>query len=251
MLLAIFFSKDYYYLQSRGLSVDSHHHVPLQLSLAEPDDSVCWGERSSPAFLVGRDHPHALDTQKAVMHTFLLNPTHPQTRTLNTLYPTWTAFAPPDEVRASFRDLSLRGDSQPLLDQLLDRLLDQLIPAQTPEQPLDERIAEVVDYIDSLEQKKVGAAELAERIALSESRFLHLFKDELELTVRSYLLWAKTRVGARLVVEGSTITEAAHQAGFTDSAHFSRVFRRMFGTTLSSALAGESAPRLVISQGLP
>jgi AraC-like DNA-binding protein len=29
--------------------------------------------------------------------------------------------------------------------------------------------------------------------------------------------------------EGKSLTEAAHQAGFSDSAHFSRTFKRTFG----------------------
>ena len=36
--------------------------------------------------------------------------------------------------------------------------------------------------------------------------------------------------------EGRSLTESAHHAGFSDSAHFSRVFRRYFGlpaTTLT------------------
>lgn len=33
---------------------------------------------------------------------------------------------------------------------------------------------------------------------------------------------------------GSSLTEAAHAAGFADSAHFSRTFRRMFGVAPAS-----------------
>ena len=33
----------------------------------------------------------------------------------------------------------------------------------------------------------------------------------------------------RCYAEGRSLTEAAHLAGFADSAHFSRVFRRYFG----------------------
>jgi AraC-like DNA-binding protein len=36
--------------------------------------------------------------------------------------------------------------------------------------------------------------------------------------------------------QGRNLTEAAHQAGFSDSPHFSRIFRRTFGlpaTTLT------------------
>lgn len=37
-----------------------------------------------------------------------------------------------------------------------------------------------------------------------------------------------------LFVGGVSLTEAAHGAGFSDSAHLSRTFRRMFGVSAAS-----------------
>jgi AraC-like DNA-binding protein len=39
------------------------------------------------------------------------------------------------------------------------------------------------------------------------------------------------------VAKGVRLTEAAHAAGFSDSAHFSRTFRTLLGIDPSSALA--------------
>ena len=39
------------------------------------------------------------------------------------------------------------------------------------------------------------------------------------------------------LAHGRTLTEAAHAAGFADSAHLSRVFRRMFGIAPSDVTA--------------
>ena len=40
------------------------------------------------------------------------------------------------------------------------------------------------------------------------------------------------------MADGASLTEAAHEAGFADSAHFSRTFRRMFGLAPSSLRIG-------------
>jgi AraC-like DNA-binding protein len=37
---------------------------------------------------------------------------------------------------------------------------------------------------------------------------------------------------------GGSLTDAAHEAGFADSAHLSRTFRRMFGVAPSSLHIG-------------
>ena len=44
--------------------------------------------------------------------------------------------------------------------------------------------------------------------------------------------------GVRVVAGGASLTAAAHEAGFADSAHFSRTFRRMFGVA-AAALKGK------------
>jgi AraC-like DNA-binding protein len=41
----------------------------------------------------------------------------------------------------------------------------------------------------------------------------------------------------RAVAAGATLTDAAHGAGFSSSAHLSTTFRRMFGLTASDLLA--------------
>jgi len=53
--------------------------------------------------------------------------------------------------------------------------------------------------------------------------------EQTGLSFRSYLLWLRITKALGIISEGRTLTEAAHVAGFADSAHFSRTFRRMFG----------------------
>ena len=74
-------------------------------------------------------------------------------------------------------------------------------------------------------------------MALSESRFLHLFSQELGITWRPYLLWRRMMCAIQAIINNSSATEAAHLAGFSDSAHLSRTFRTTFGMTITQALA--------------
>jgi AraC-like DNA-binding protein len=57
----------------------------------------------------------------------------------------------------------------------------------------------------------------------------HLFVEQTGLPFRTYLLWLRLTKAVAVFAGGGSLTEAAHEAGFSDSAHFSRTFRRMFG----------------------
>jgi len=74
-------------------------------------------------------------------------------------------------------------------------------------------------------------AELARVAELSEGRLIHVFRDEVGIPPRRYLLWLKVQRATGELARGRPITEAAHAAGFADAAHLSRTFRRMFGLT--------------------
>ena len=79
----------------------------------------------------------------------------------------------------------------------------------------------------------VRIQELAERVGLSESRLAHVFSAEVGLPLRPYVRWLRMQRAVQLVAAGRTLTEAAHGAGFADSAHLNRVCHRMFGAAPS------------------
>ena len=63
---------------------------------------------------------------------------------------------------------------------------------------------------------------------------MHVFTESVGIPLRPYLLWLKLQRAATSIVNGVRLTEAAFEAGFADSAHMSRTFKRMFGMTPSA-----------------
>jgi AraC-like DNA-binding protein len=74
---------------------------------------------------------------------------------------------------------------------------------------------------------------LARAVGLSPSRLMHVFTESIGIPLRPYLGWLRVQRAAMSIVSGSSLTDAAHLAGFSDAAHMSRTFRRMLGTAPS------------------
>jgi len=114
-----------------------------------------------------------------------------------------------------------------------------------PPPPRDPRIDHVLAFIEGLPQKKVSLSELAKQVYLSESRFIHLFTDQVGIPPRRYLLWARLMDAVKAAIRAANLTSAAHASGFADSAHLSRTFKRMFGETPSFLVSGTKNSQFV------
>lgn len=85
-------------------------------------------------------------------------------------------------------------------------------------------------------------ARMAREAGLSPSRFLHLFTAATGVPLRRYRLWLRIGAALRAMRAGSSLTEAAHAAGFSSSAHFSSAFSAMFGLAPSRLTPATCAP---------
>ena len=138
-----------------------------------------------------------------------------------------------------------KSDDDPTL--LLSPLINQLglnfVFTGTNSTVSDERIQHLLARLNSclpggcLKPASWRASEVAESVSLSEGRFLHLFSEKMGITWRPYLLWHRMTCAINALVKGSSVTDAAHVAGFSDSAHLSRTFRSLFGMSIREALS--------------
>ena len=98
----------------------------------------------------------------------------------------------------------------------------------------DMRVRKMMDHVAARLDGAVTLGSAARAAGLSPSRARHLFVEQVGLPFRSYLLWLRITKAVSIMSAGCSLTEAAHEAGFADSAHFSRTFRRMFGLPAAS-----------------
>ena len=93
----------------------------------------------------------------------------------------------------------------------------------------DGRVDKAIAHIRSHIADPITLGEAAAAAALSPGRFRHLFVAQTGTSFRAYVLWTRLNVAIQFAMAGRSWTEAAHAAGFADSAHLTRTFRRMFG----------------------
>ncbi|MGL6197398.1 MAG: helix-turn-helix domain-containing protein [Lachnospiraceae bacterium] len=98
----------------------------------------------------------------------------------------------------------------------------------------DERITKVLEIIERSEGIYEGFVDdLAMRCGLSKSRFCHLFKEQMGMSITSYLLCSKIFKAYHYNFSGMNMTESAVRAGFNSLSHFSETHKKMFGYSLS------------------
>src|SRR5262245_1476663 len=85
---------------------------------------------------------------------------------------------------------------------------------------------------------------LAQSVGLSPGRLMHVFTESVGIALRPYLSWLRVQRAACAILGGTSLTEAAHLAGFADAAHMARTFRRRLGfvpSTLRSMRVASSS----------
>ena len=134
------------------------------------------------------------------------------------------AFGPPEALRAR-----IPVDARVVSDTPGDGFWRAWM-TRTARPEMDRRVEAVLRAIDDL--LPLGAVRLADvhrHMPLSTGRLRHLFASEAGMPFQRYVLWRRMRVAFERLLEGNHVTDAAHDAGFADAAHFARTIKSMFG----------------------
>jgi AraC family transcriptional regulator len=122
-----------------------------------------------------------------------------------------------------------------VIAEIADGSLDAHLPA------IDPRVAQSIEWIRAGRDSGILVKDIAAEVDLSESRFSHLFTENVRVPVRRYLLWLRLRDALHMMAaEGGSLTETAHSAGFADSSHLTRTFKTSLGIA-PSALVKDSS----------
>ena len=221
-----------------GLAIaDYHSHHAIQITIALEGEltlSTTEHSLSANALAVRADARHRIDAHGLLAFIFV-EPESREGRALST-----ALFQDADLVELNA--VQLYEAVEPLRRTFEDKLtnerlmeigraiVDRLAPAGEAPLP-DPRIQRIIDYANAHLHEPLSLASAAHGVYLSPSRLRHLFVEQTGVPFKTYLLWLRLIGAVQLYSQGAnSLTDAAHAAGFADSAHFSRVFKRTFGS---------------------
>ena len=222
-----------------GAGPDLHAHYAIQLALGMSHCAVLrlpprGAEQRAAGWLIGSQQAHwvAVEGVGVTMH---FDPLSEFGRRLSVRLGDVRALTAAEcaAIRTKMEECWARGWKSADLMGAVARTVDLLTGPGAPRETPDPRVQRVLAAIKGNPGENTPLADLAAMVHLSESRLAHLFRGDVGIPVRQYRLWARIGYALGHVKRGRSLTEAAHGAGFADSAHFCRICRRMFGSAPS------------------
>ncbi len=132
---------------------------------------------------------------------------------------------------ASLFDRWLEKPDPGIVSRAVWLIIRQLTGGVQPSVVTDPRIERAVAYVNAhlTDSRAPTLDDVAREAYLSPSRFRHLFVEQTGMGLRPYILWRRLLKVWEILMAGESLSNAAHAAGFADSAHLTRTSRRMFG----------------------
>lgn len=94
---------------------------------------------------------------------------------------------------------------------------------------LEPPLSEVVAYIHTHLQEDLRLEALEKRFFINKNYLCKLFRQQTGNTIHSYIQHKRLARAQELLLEGASVTDACHLAGFNDYSNFIRLFKRMTG----------------------
>lgn len=218
----------------------SHHALEIIISFDSLISlKVDNEEVEAKGFIIKPDHMHQTSVEGFAVFLYL-NPEAPLSKKLNYLFKAKSVFCLDDDrvakIKSYLRAL-IRCDysQEDIKDFFTEALLEDITQIEFNFK-IDERILNVITYIKFSLNAPHNFKQLIDIACLSESRLTHLFKKEVGIPIRKFILWCRIQKAIKLVLRGYSLTQAASLSGFSDVAHLTRTFVSMFGVTPSQML---------------
>lgn len=225
--------------EPRRTDFHAHHAIQITLSLGGSFKlSTADARVSGDAVAVSADAQHIFEAEGLMAFLFIEPESRLGRAITRRLFNGAELVAIPLETLGDIRQRIASAYRAPVRNDAalatLGRELLAMLSADAMAEEPDLRIRKVIAWAARQIDGPVGLSDAVAVSGLSASRLRHLFVEQTGLPFKTYLLWLRLTRAVEAFAGGASLTQAAHQAGFSDSAHLSRTFRRMFGIAPAS-----------------
>lgn len=222
----------------------AHHAIQIVITIdGMPGIRGSRGDwRSGRGIIVRPDVVHSFDAQGSLGAMLMLDPESTEGTWLRTALLQEITLLPDTAIASCVAELR-QFCEQPFASMevrgLIRHCVLSLCAGEPPTRHRDPRVTTVLNAIRASTDLRMSVETAATTVHLSPSRFAHLFKQQVGLPFRRYMLWRKLTRATLAIARERTITAAAQAADFADAAHVTRTFQQMFGIPPSAMMQGE------------
>lgn len=124
-----------------------------------------------------------------------------------------------------------RDRTEAFLSEVMVSVSSPLMQSDGPFPPAPAPIQELARYLDEHCVDELSLEWMADRVALSPSHLVRVFRKHFGMTPHAYQINRRIQLGQRALKQGAPIADAALAAGFFDQPHFQRAFKRLVAAT--------------------
>jgi AraC-like DNA-binding protein len=107
----------------------------------------------------------------------------------------------------------------------------QILEPASAERSAIDCVGRAFALLDSMLDEPLSVNDLCRKVEASRSYFVRSFSSQMGLPPSRYIRQLRLARGLERVLAGAALAEAAIASGFADQAHFTREFKRVYGTT--------------------
>jgi len=239
-MLKIFWDKDNIAFIGNQVNSAEHSHCVLQafLSLDEPLQVVVEGKQIvGKCIVVNKDVKHAFSCDGNVRLSILIEPSSGFAQELINKIDgdCLVCNVGLEYVQQKAATLCSTDDKQLYLDFVKD-FAAALGIKRTHTHVLDERVTKLLQILQNCDCYDHTIENFAKSVCLSTSRLSHLFREQIGVPLKSYILFHQLERAFTGLLHGESITDAALLAGFDSSSHFAATVKKWMGTSVSASM---------------
>lgn len=238
-MLKIFWDNDNIAFIGNQVNATEHSHCVLQvfLSLDEPLQVTVNDERiSGKCIIVNKNVRHIFSCDNQIRLAILIEPSSNFAKELiKKIDGDYLIFDNDiDRIQQNAAALIDTDDKQQYIGFIKE--FAEYLGVKRNSKVLDERIIKLLELLQNCDCYDHTIEHFAKSVCLSSSRLSHLFREQIGVPLKSYILFHQLEKAFTALLSGTNITDAAMLAGFDSPSHFAATVKKWMGMPVSASI---------------